>query len=64
MTSMAFSLGVLPLVLSSGAGSGARFAIGVATLGGTITGTFLVVLLVPTFFVIVSRLFSRRTSKA
>ncbi|MFQ8431572.1 efflux RND transporter permease subunit [Amaricoccus sp. W119] len=59
MTSMAFSLGVLPLVLSSGAGSGARTAIGVATLGGTITGTFLAVILVPTFFVLVTRIFGR-----
>ncbi|TPE52536.1 efflux RND transporter permease subunit [Amaricoccus solimangrovi] len=57
MTSMAFSLGVLPLVLSTGAGSGARRAIGVATLGGTVTGTLLTVLLVPTFFVLVTRLF-------
>ena len=64
MTSMAFSLGVLPLVLSSGAGSGARYAIGVATLGGTITGTFLVVLLVPTFFVLVTRIFSGKRTQA
>jgi multidrug efflux pump len=59
MTSLAFSLGVLPLVLSSGAGSGARTAIGFATLGGTITGTVLTTILVPTFFVIVSRIFGQ-----
>jgi multidrug efflux pump len=57
MTSLAFSLGVLPLVISAGAGSGARNAIGFATLGGTITGTVLTTILVPTFFVIVSRIF-------
>ena len=56
MTSMAFSLGVLPLVLSSGAGSGARSAIGAGVLGGTIAATVLGVLLVPLFFVVIARL--------
>jgi HAE1 family hydrophobic/amphiphilic exporter-1/multidrug efflux pump len=57
MTSMAFSLGVLPLVLSSGAGSGGRNAIGAGVFGGTISGTVLGVVFVPLFFVIVTRLF-------
>ncbi|MGI3210200.1 efflux RND transporter permease subunit [Roseovarius tibetensis] len=61
MTSMAFSLGVLPLVLSSGAGSGGRNAIGSGVLGGTISGTVLGVIFVPLFFVIVTRLFRRAT---
>jgi HAE1 family hydrophobic/amphiphilic exporter-1/multidrug efflux pump len=56
MTSMAFSLGVLPLVLSSGAGSGGRQAIGSGVLGGTLSATILGVLLVPFFFVLVARL--------
>ena len=60
MTSMAFSLGVLPLVLSSGAGSGGRNAIGAGVLGGTISATVLGVLFVPLFFVIVTRLFGGR----
>jgi len=55
MTSMAFSLGVLPLVLSTGAGSGGRNAIGTSVLGGTITGTVLGILFVPLFFVLVTR---------
>jgi HAE1 family hydrophobic/amphiphilic exporter-1/multidrug efflux pump len=59
MTSMAFSLGVLPLVLSSGAGSGGRNAIGTGVLSGTISGTVLGVIFVPLFFVIVIRLFGR-----
>jgi HAE1 family hydrophobic/amphiphilic exporter-1/multidrug efflux pump len=59
MTSMAFSLGVLPLVLSSGAGSGGRNAIGSGVLSGTISGTVLGVVFVPLFFVIVTRLFGR-----
>jgi len=56
MTSMAFSLGVLPLVLSTGAGSGGRTAIGSGVLGGTVSATVLGVLFVPVFFVIVGRL--------
>ena len=59
MTSMAFSLGVLPLVLSSGAGSGGRQAIGAGVLGGTLSATILGVLLVPFFFVLVARLTGR-----
>jgi HAE1 family hydrophobic/amphiphilic exporter-1/multidrug efflux pump len=62
MTSMAFSLGVLPLVLSSGAGSGGRNAIGAGVFGGTISGTVLGVIFVPLFFVIVTRLFRRAES--
>ncbi len=60
MTSLAFGLGVVPLMLSSGAGAGARTAIGYATFFGTATGTALTIIFVPVFFVIVNRLFSRR----
>lgn len=59
MTSLAFGLGVVPLVLSTGAGSGAREAIGYATLFGTIIGTTLTVFFVPVFFVLINRLFVR-----
>jgi len=59
MTSMAFSLGVLPLVLSSGAGSGGRNAIGSGVLAGTLSATVLGVVFVPLFFMIVTRLFRR-----
>ena len=59
MTSLAFGLGVLPLVLSSGAGSGARLAIGFATFFGTVFGTALTIFFVPVFFVLINRLFSR-----
>ncbi|MDZ4095872.1 MAG: efflux RND transporter permease subunit [Paracoccaceae bacterium] len=53
MTSMAFSLGVLPLVLSSGAGSGGRTAIGSGVLAGTLSATILGVLFVPLFYVVI-----------
>lgn len=56
MTSLAFGLGVLPLALASGAGSGAQNAIGWGVLGGMITGTFLCVLFVPIFYVGVMRI--------
>ncbi|MBK0327784.1 efflux RND transporter permease subunit [Rhodobacteraceae bacterium F11138] len=60
MTSMAFSLGVLPLVLSTGAGSGGRTAIGSGVLGGTITATVLGVLFVPLFYILTNRLVGKR----
>jgi HAE1 family hydrophobic/amphiphilic exporter-1/multidrug efflux pump len=53
---MAFSLGVVPLVLSTGAGSGGRQAIGAGVLGGTISATVIGVLFVPLFFVVIARL--------
>ncbi|MHA3978826.1 efflux RND transporter permease subunit [Halovulum sp. GXIMD14794] len=60
MTSMAFSLGVLPLVLSTGAGSGGRTAIGSGVLGGTLSATIIGVLMVPLFYLVVVRLFGGR----
>ncbi len=59
MTSMAFVLGVLPLVISTGAGSASQNAIGTGVTGGMITGTFLAIFLVPVFFVVVSRIVAR-----
>ena len=64
MTSLAFGLGVLPLAMASGAGAGAQSAIGVAVLGGMITGTFLCIFFVPAFFVLVTRVFSRKRPEA
>ena len=60
MTSLAFGLGVVPLVLAHGAGAGAQNAIGMAVLGGIITGTILCVGFVPMFYVVVNRLFRTR----
>lgn len=53
MTSMAFILGVLPLAISTGAGSGSQRAIGTGVMGGMITATVLAIFLVPVFFVVV-----------
>ncbi len=57
MTSMAFILGVLPLVVASGAGSASQRAIGTGVMGGMLTATVLAVFLVPVFFVAVRKLF-------
>ncbi|HLU65485.1 MAG TPA: efflux RND transporter permease subunit, partial [Kofleriaceae bacterium] len=62
MTSLAFTLGVLPLALASGAGAGAQNAIGVAVIGGVVAETVLGLLLVPIFFVLVAR--RRKTTHA
>ncbi|PWW44350.1 multidrug efflux pump [Melaminivora alkalimesophila] len=57
MTSLAFTLGVLPLFLASGASSASQRAIGTGVIGGMITGTILAVLFVPVFFVLVRSFF-------
>ncbi|MCC4594582.1 efflux RND transporter permease subunit [Xanthomonas campestris pv. phormiicola] len=62
MTSLAFMLGVLPLVVSSGAGSGSRHSLGTGVLGGTLASTTLGIFFVPLFYVIVRSLFPGRTA--
>ncbi len=57
MTSLAFALGVLPLALSTGAGSESQNAVGTGVLGGVITGTLLAVFFVPVFFLVIRRIF-------
>ncbi|MCR9072526.1 MAG: efflux RND transporter permease subunit [Alphaproteobacteria bacterium] len=63
MTSMAFTLGVLPLAISTGAGAASRQAIGTSVMGGMISATVLAIFFVPLFFVVVMQLFSRRQTK-
>ena len=58
MTSLAFVLGVTPLVIASGAGSGGQNAIGTGVVGGMLAATFLAVFFVPLFFVTMLRLFN------
>ena len=59
MTSLAFMFGVLPLAMSSGAGSAGRQAIGTGVLGGMFSATVLGIFFVPLFFVLIRRSFSR-----
>ena len=66
MTSLAFGLGVLPLAISTGAGSGSQNAIGTGVLGGMISATVLGIFFVPVFFVVIRLIFkgTRPTSDA
>jgi len=59
MTSLAFMLGVTPLVLSTGAGSGSQNAIGTGVFGGMFSATVLAIFFVPVFFVVVFRIAQR-----
>ncbi len=63
MTSLAFGMGVLPLALASGAGSGSQQAIGFGVLGGMISATVLGIFFVPLFYLWVRSLFSRGTPR-
>lgn len=63
MTSFAFILGVTPLAIASGAGSGAQNAIGIGVMGGMIAATVIGVFLVPLLFVAVRRIFKGKSSQ-
>ncbi|MDH1105118.1 efflux RND transporter permease subunit [Pseudomonas otitidis] len=63
MTSLAFILGVVPMAISSGAGSGSQHAIGTGVIGGMLTATILAIFWVPLFYVLVCSLFKDKRSK-
>ncbi|GAA0541433.1 multidrug efflux pump [Rhizomicrobium palustre] len=63
MTSLAFVAGVIPLAIATGAGAQSRIALGTAVVGGMLTATILAIFYVPMFFVVVSRLFARKSRK-
>ncbi|MBB3595632.1 multidrug efflux pump [Rhizobium sp. BK529] len=60
MTSLAFILGVVPLAIATGAGSAAQNAIGIGVLGGMLSATMLGIFFVPSFFVVIRRMFATR----
>jgi len=64
MTSLAFFFGTLPLALTTGAGAGAMNAIGTAVTGGMLSATFIDLVFIPLFFVIVAGLFGRKARQA
>ncbi len=64
MTSFAFILGVLPLVLATGASSAARRSLGTAVIGGMLAATLLAVFIVPVLFVVVEMIAGRRRRRA
>jgi HAE1 family hydrophobic/amphiphilic exporter-1 len=61
MTSFAFLLGVVPLVVATGAGAASRRALGTAVFGGMATATLLGVFIIPVLYVVIQRLAARRT---
>ncbi len=61
MTSLAFGFGVLPLAIATGAGAGAQNAIGTGVLGGMITATVLVIIFAPLFYVLIEKIFGKRS---
>lgn len=63
MTSLAFFFGTLPLALTKGAGAAAQNAIGTAVTGGLLSATFIDLIFIPFFFVMVSRLFAKEAQK-
>jgi hydrophobic/amphiphilic exporter-1 (mainly G- bacteria), HAE1 family len=63
MTSFAFILGVLPLAIATGAGAGARRSIGITVFSGMLASTCLVVVFVPSFYVVMQRLQERWTQR-
>ncbi|MGH8762112.1 MAG: multidrug efflux RND transporter permease subunit, partial [Nitrosospira sp.] len=63
MTSMAFILGVFPLVIASGAGAASRNSIGTGVFGGMLAATFLAIFFVPLFFVMIGKI-ARRTKRS
>ena len=62
MTSLAFFFGTLPLALAKGAGAGAMKGIGTAVTGGMVSATFIDLIFIPMFFVLISQLFSERSA--
>lgn len=63
MTSLAFTFGVLPLAISTGAGAGSRHAIGTGMIGGMILSTFVATLFVPMMFAIIGEVFDEENVK-
>jgi len=64
MTSLAFTMGVTPLAIATGAGAASQNAIGIAVIGGMLGATFLAILFVPMFYVMVDKLFRRTAAKS
>ena len=62
MTSLAFFFGTLPLAMATGAGAGAMTAIGTAVIGGMLSATFIDLVFIPLFFVVISHLFAKKQS--
>ena len=62
MTSLAFTLGVIPLALSSGAGAASRHSIGTGVVGGMLAATFLAIVFIPLFYILVSKIGKKKSN--
>ena len=62
MTSLAFTVGVLPLAISNGAGAASKHSIGTGVIGGMLAATFIAIVFIPLFFILISKL-SRKKSE-
>jgi multidrug efflux pump len=56
MTSLAFTLGTVPLAISNGAGAASRHAIGTGVIGGMLAATFIAIIFIPLFYVLISKI--------
>ncbi len=56
MTSLAFTVGVMPLAISSGAGAASKHSIGTGVIGGMLTATFIAIIFIPLFYILISKL--------
>ena len=56
MTSLAFTIGVLPLALGGGAGAASKHSIGTGVIGGMLTATFIAIIFIPLFYILISKL--------
>jgi multidrug efflux pump len=63
MTSLAFTVGVLPLAISSGAGAASKHSIGTGVIGGMLTATFIAILFIPLFYILITKLSREKTPK-
>jgi multidrug efflux pump subunit AcrB len=63
MTSLAFTFGVLPMAITTGAGAAAQNAIGTGVIGGMLTATFIAVFYIPLSFVLVSQMFKKKQAE-
>ena len=54
MTSLAFTLGTVPLAISNGAGAASRHAIGTGVIGGMLAATFIAIIFIPMFYILIS----------
>lgn len=62
MTSLAFTVGVLPLAISNGAGAASKHSIGTGVIGGMLTATFIAIIFIPLFFILISKLTKKKAS--